>query len=69
LTPRELVQVLGLFFLRFSRGKNKKTGSVWVEYRDGAKGAGVIAGFLVKVEIIKVKREIMSPNVNPQVCS
>jgi hypothetical protein len=37
--------------------------------RDGAKGAGVIAGVLVKVEIIKVKREIMSPNVNPQVCS
>lgn len=55
--------------MRFSRGKNKKTGSVWIEYRDGAKGAGVIAGFLVKVEIIKVKREIMSPNVNPQVCS
>ena len=35
----------------------------------GQKGAGVIAGFSVKVEIIKVKRGIMSPDVNPMVCS
>jgi hypothetical protein len=40
----------------------------WVGFKGKCAGT-VIAGFLVKGDNKKVKREMMFPNVNPQACS